>query len=102
MALTFDATLKDMGREHPSAFLAAFDQPPTLPVKPLNVDLFTVTAAADLVLGLGEPLAEIMQLDFQSSAAAWKHTESWPTKRMVRRAATAQSWQAKWPGNRRL
>ncbi|HZU34828.1 MAG TPA: hypothetical protein VFA18_02905 [Gemmataceae bacterium] len=75
MALTFDATLKDMGRESPSAFLAIFDQPPTLPVRPLNVDLSTVTAAADLILGLGEPLAEIVQLDFQSSAAAWKHAD---------------------------
>src|SRR5262249_39563045 len=53
----------------------AFDQPPTVPVKLLNVDLSTVTAAADLVLGLGDPLAEIVQFDFQSSAAAWKHAD---------------------------
>ena len=71
MAMTFDATLKHMGRESPLAFLATFDQPPALPVKLLNVDLSTVTALADLILGLGEPLAEIVQLDFQSSAAAW-------------------------------
>jgi hypothetical protein len=70
MAMTFDATLKDMGRECPSAFLATFDQPPALPVKLLNVDLSTVTALADLILGLGDPLVEIVQLDFQSSAAA--------------------------------
>ena len=75
MAMTFDATLKDMGRESPLGFLAAFDRPPTLPVKLLNVDLSTVTALADLVLGLGDPLAEIVQLDFQSSAAAWKHAD---------------------------
>jgi hypothetical protein len=75
MSLTFDATLKDMARESPSAFPATFDQPPTLAVRLLNVDLSTVTAAADLVLGLGEPLAEIVQLDFQSSAAAWKHAD---------------------------
>ena len=75
MAMTFDATLKDMGRECPSAFLAMFDQPPTLPVKLLNVDLSTVTALADLILGLGDPLMEIVQLDFQSSAAAWKHAD---------------------------
>jgi hypothetical protein len=30
---------------------------------------------ADLILGLGDPLAEIVQLDFQSSAAAWKHAD---------------------------
>ncbi len=41
----------------------------------LNVDLSTVTSAADLLLGLGDPLAEIMHFDFQSSAAAWKHAD---------------------------
>jgi hypothetical protein len=75
MATTFDATLKDMGREAPQGFLATFDQPPTTPVKPLNVDLSMVTTAADLVLGLGEPLEEIVHIDFQSSAAAWKHAD---------------------------
>ncbi|MBI1916507.1 MAG: hypothetical protein HYS12_17500 [Planctomycetes bacterium] len=75
MAMTFDATLKDMGRDSPHGFLAAFDRPPTVPVKLLNVDLSTVTTAADLILGLGEPLEEILQLDFQSSAAAWKHAD---------------------------
>jgi hypothetical protein len=75
MGMTFDATLKDMGRDSPQGFLAAFDRPPTLPVKPLNVDLSTVTTAADLILGLGEPLEEVVQLDFQSSAATWKHAD---------------------------
>src|SRR5262249_183377 len=75
MAMTFDATLKDMGRDSPEGFLAAFDRPPTAPVKLLNVDLSTVTTAADLVLGLGEPLEEVIHLDFQSSAAAWKHAD---------------------------
>ncbi len=73
MAMTFDATLKDMGRESPKGFAAAFDRPPTGPVRLLNVDLSTVTTAADLVLGIGDPLEEIVQLEFQSSAAAWKH-----------------------------
>ncbi|MBI1918649.1 MAG: hypothetical protein HYS12_28480 [Planctomycetes bacterium] len=75
MAMTFDATLKDMGRQSPQAFLSAFDRPPAVPVKLLNVDLSTVTTAADLVLGLGEPLQEIVHMDFQSSAAAWKHAD---------------------------
>jgi hypothetical protein len=75
MAMTFDATLKDMGRESPDGFLAVFDRPPTAPVKPLNVDLSTVTRATDLILGLGEPLDEIIQFDFQASAAAWKHAD---------------------------
>jgi hypothetical protein len=75
MAMTFDATLKDMGRDSPQGFLAAFDRPPTAPVKLLNVDLSAVTTTTDLVLGLGEPLEEIIHLDFQSSAAAWKHAD---------------------------
>jgi hypothetical protein len=75
MPMTFDATLKDMGRESPYGFLAAFDQPTTAPVKALNVDLSAVTTAADLILGLGEPLEEIVHFDFQSSAAAWKHAD---------------------------
>jgi hypothetical protein len=67
--------LKDMGRDSPQGFLATFDRTPTLPVKLLNVDLSTVTAAADLILGLGEPLEEIIQLEFQSTAAARKHAD---------------------------
>ena len=38
MAMTFDATLKDMGRSSPLGFLSAFDRPPTVPVKLLNVE----------------------------------------------------------------
>ena len=75
MAMTFDATLKDMGRDSPRGFLDAFDRPTIGPVKPLNVDLSTVTTAADLILGLGDPLEEIVHFDFQSSAAAWKHAD---------------------------
>ena len=75
MAMTFDATLKDMGRASPDGFLATFDRTPHGPWKLLNVDLSTVTTAADLMIGLGEPLEEIVHLDFQSSAAAWKHAD---------------------------
>src|SRR4051794_41144752 len=75
MAMTFDATLKDLGRDSPTGMLVTFDRPPTGPVRLLNVDLSTVTTAADLVLGLGDPLEEIIQIDFQTSAAAWKHAD---------------------------
>src|SRR5262249_37912665 len=68
-------TLKDMGRDSPQGFLAAFDRPPTAPVRLLNVDLSTVTTAADLIVGLGDPLEEIVHFDFQSSAAAWKQAD---------------------------
>ena len=40
--MTFDATLKDMGRDSPQGFLAEFDRAPSVPVKLLNVDLSTV------------------------------------------------------------
>jgi hypothetical protein len=75
MAMTLDATLKDMGRASPRGLLTAFDQPLSMPVKLLNVDLSTVTTAADLTLGLGDPLAEIVHIDFQSSASSWKHAD---------------------------
>ena len=38
MAMTFDATLKDMGRASPEGFLATFDRPSHGPLKLLNVD----------------------------------------------------------------
>jgi hypothetical protein len=75
MPMTFDATLKDMARECPEGFLAAFDRVPSGPVSVLNVELSTVTAAADTVYGLGEPLVEIVHIECQSSAAAWKHAD---------------------------
>jgi hypothetical protein len=73
--MTFDATLKDMGRASPDGFLATFDRSPQGPWKLLNVDLSTVTTAADLLIGLGEPVQEIVHLDFQASAATWKHAD---------------------------
>jgi hypothetical protein len=75
MPLRFDAALKDLGCGHPHAFLSTFDAPPTDPVAVLNVDLSTVTTAADVVYGIGNPLREIVHLDFQSSASADKHVD---------------------------
>src|SRR5205807_10529874 len=75
MAKTFDATLKDLGAGFPRDFLTEFHAPPAVPVRTLNVDLSTITTSADLVLGLGEPLLEIIHIDFQASALAWKHLD---------------------------
>src|SRR5436190_104323 len=75
MAHRFDATLKDLGREAPAAFLTAFDATPAAPVSLLNVDLSAVSRAADLIVGLGDPLQEIVQMDFQASASATKHAD---------------------------
>src|SRR5262249_30401678 len=41
----------------------------------LNVDLSTVTAAADLVFGVGEPLREILHLELQAGANATKQND---------------------------
>ena len=43
---------------------------PLTPLTPLNVDLSTVTTAADLAFGLGDPLREVIHLDAQASADA--------------------------------
>jgi hypothetical protein len=75
MSMPFDATLKDLGCDSPADFLTAFDRPPAAPLAVLNVDLSTVTTSADLVIGVGDPLEEIIHIDFQSSAAAWKHAD---------------------------
>jgi hypothetical protein len=75
MAKPFDATLKDLAGLDPSRFLAELDTPPALPVRLLNADLSTVTAATDLVFGLGEPLQEVVHLDAQAGADAQKHLD---------------------------
>jgi len=75
MSMPFDATLKDLGSDSPADFLVAFDRPPVRPLVLLNVDLSTVTTAADLIVGVGNPPEEIVHFDFQSSAAAWKHAD---------------------------
>jgi len=75
MSMPFDATLKDLGRDYPTDLLTTFDQAPTGAVALLNVDLSTITTAADLVVGIGDPLEDVVHVDFQSSAAAWKHAD---------------------------
>jgi predicted transposase YdaD len=42
----------------------------------LNVDLSTVTTAADVVFGIGDPLSRIVHLDAQSGASADKHLDT--------------------------
>lgn len=72
MSLPFDATLKGLGAGYPDDFVALFDQSPRTRARLLNADLSTVTAGADLVIGLGDPFVEIIHIDFQSSADADK------------------------------
>ena len=47
MPKPFDATLKGLAHGNPRAFLAAFDRPPPASLSLLNVDLSTVTTAAE-------------------------------------------------------
>jgi hypothetical protein len=75
MSKPFDATLKDMAGIDPGRFLAEIDTPPTLPVRLLNPDLSTVTAATDIVFGLGDPLQEVIHLDAQAGPDADKHRD---------------------------
>jgi hypothetical protein len=75
MSKPYDATLKDLAAVDPARFLAEVDAPPALPVRLLNVDLSTVTAATDVVFGLGDPLVEIVHLDAQAGPDAAKHLD---------------------------
>src|SRR5262249_36412580 len=52
----------------PADYLTTFDRPPTGPTRQINVDLSTVTTAADVVFGLGDPLTEIIHVDYQAGA----------------------------------
>jgi hypothetical protein len=69
MPLPFDATLKDLVQTHTHDIAAAFGLEDPQPVSVLNVDLSTVTAATDIVLGFGDPLQWLVDLNFQSSRA---------------------------------
>jgi hypothetical protein len=51
----------------PADFVSWFDGPTTQAVTLLNVDLSTVTTAADVVFGIGDPMAEILHLDAQEA-----------------------------------
>jgi hypothetical protein len=71
----YDATIKDLAAVGPADFVSWFDGPTTQAVTLLNVDLSTVTTAADVVFGIGDPLAEILHLDAQAGPSATKHRD---------------------------
>ena len=66
MPFPFDATLKDIVREHTADYEAALGLTGDTPTTVLNVDLSTVSAATDVALGHGEPLRTITDLNFQA------------------------------------
>jgi hypothetical protein len=66
MSLPFDATLKEIFSPRPEDFAPVFRFPPIEPAQALNVDLSTISAATDVAFGFGDPLQEIVDLNFQS------------------------------------
>lgn len=82
----YDATIKDLAAVGPADFVSWFDGPTTQAVTLLNVDLSTVTTAADVVFGIGDPLAEIVHLDAQAGASATKHLDVLAYNALLHRA----------------
>ncbi len=66
MSHPFDATLKDIVAQHGADFVPVFGLPQTTTMSALNVDLSTLTAATDVAFGFGQPITEIVDLNFQS------------------------------------
>ncbi len=66
MSQPFDATLKDIVAQHRLDFVPVFDLPRATTVSALNMDLSTLTAATDVAFGFGQPIQEIVDLNFQS------------------------------------
>lgn len=69
MPLPFDATLKDLVESFTPDYEAVLDLQGPAPLKALNVDLSTITAATDIVLGRGDPPEVIIDVNFQSGWA---------------------------------
>lgn len=66
----FDATLKSIVSDRPGDFATVFALPADKPVTVINVDLSTITASTDVALGYGEPVHQIVDLNFQSGPDA--------------------------------
>jgi predicted transposase YdaD len=69
MPLPFDATLKDLVRQYSDDYRRQLNLADVAPLAPLNVELSTVTAATDIVLGYGDPPTLVVDLNFQASRA---------------------------------
>jgi hypothetical protein len=66
MPLPFDATLKDLVRSYVRDYELQLDLADVGPLTPLNVDLSTITAATDVVLGSGDPPGLVVDVNFQA------------------------------------
>ena len=67
MSFPFDATLKGILGQSPSDLCKPFRLPSIEPATALNVDLSTISAATDVAIGFGDPVQEIVDLNFQGS-----------------------------------
>lgn len=70
MPFPFDATLKALVQSRTRDFEEELGLSEAGRGRVLNVDLSTVTAATDIVLGYGEPVRFVVDLNFQASRAA--------------------------------
>jgi hypothetical protein len=70
MPLRFDATLKDIVQKFTRDFEEQLGLLGPQPAVVLNVDLSTISAATDIVLGYGDPPVRLADLNFQSSRDA--------------------------------
>ncbi len=70
MPLPFDATLKDLARRHPGDYVSTCRLGNARDIRALNVDLSVISAATDVVLGHGDPLRSVLDLNFQSGPEA--------------------------------
>jgi hypothetical protein len=66
MSHQFDATLKEIVGQEPADFREVFRLPAIAPAQALNIDLSTLSAATDVALGFGDPLSEVVDVNFQS------------------------------------
>jgi predicted transposase YdaD len=67
MPLPFDATFKDILQKFTHDFEEQLGLIGPQPVTVLNVDLSTISAATDFVLGYGDPPVRLVDLNFQAS-----------------------------------
>lgn len=71
MSHPFDATLKEIVGQSAADLAPVLHLPIHLPARTLNVDLSTISAATDVAFGFGDPLQEIVDVNFQSGAEAY-------------------------------
>jgi predicted transposase YdaD len=64
------ATLKDIVGQSAADLAPVLHLPADLPARTLNIDLSTISAATDVAFGFGEPLQQIVDVNFQSGPDA--------------------------------